>query len=244
LSMGGEIEVVATSPGGRDDGDPHPHPVRSRRPSLSSASAGRHPRAADGDGGGGGASSVGPGRVDGIPTREGSPRRCGSEPAEPESCPRSSSRRRRRRRSGSPVEKDPDRRGGRSSSVGSRHSLAPPTDAGDQAPVGSRRSKTSDRSLLGDGSGTIESAGTGRRPPRRGFLHHVKQLASKVKNTLGEMGGLNGVHKFRPGERARYKTVKIRDKNWMIAVGKYDVMTMTAEGKLLALVQRKWAFSN
>jgi hypothetical protein len=68
-------------------------------------------------------------------------------------------------------------------------------------------------------------------------LHHIRQLASKVKNTLGELGVLNGVHRFQLGEMARYKTVKIRDKNWMIAVGKYDVMTMTAEGKLLAVIR-------
>jgi hypothetical protein len=65
----------------------------------------------------------------------------------------------------------------------------------------------------------------------------MKQLACKVKNTLGELGGLNGVHKFQLGEVARYKTAKIRDKQWMIAEGKYDVMTMTAEGELLTAIQ-------
>ena len=112
----------------------------------------------------------------------------------------------------------------------------------DGASVGSLQSKTSARSHRSDRSDdrsgtTGESAGTtGKVLPRKGLLHHIRQLASKVKNTLGELGGLNGVHRFKLGERARYKTVKIRDKNWMIAEGKYDVMTMTAEGKLLAVI--------
>ena len=79
----------------------------------------------------------------------------------------------------------------------------------------------------------------GMKLPRKGFLGHMKQLANRVKNTLGELGGLNGVHKFQLGEVARYKTAKIRDKQWMIAEGKYDLMTMTAEGELLTAIGRK-----
>ena len=136
--------------------------------------------------------------------------------------------------------------GGRSSTTAavSRHACAryPSDVGGDQASVGSGRSKTSARSHPGNrgddrGGTTGESAGTGKRLTGKGLLHHIRQLASKVKNTLGELGGLNGVHRFQLGEMARYKTVKIRDKNWMIAVGKYDVITLTAEGELLAVIR-------
>jgi hypothetical protein len=101
---------------------------------------------------------------------------------------------------------------------------------------------SSDGTNNDDDNATTESSGMGKSLSRKGFLRHIKQLACKVKNTLGDMGGLNGVHKFRLGEVARYKTVKIRNKNWMIAEGKYDVMTMTAEGELLTEIQCERCF--
>ncbi|KAL3823450.1 hypothetical protein ACHAXA_010210 [Cyclostephanos tholiformis] len=101
--------------------------------------------------------------------------------------------------------------------------------------VSHRSPSSSDGTNNDDDNATAESSGMGKSLSRKGFLRHIKQLACKVKNTLGDMGGLNGVHKFRLGEVARYKTVKIRNKNWMIAEGKYDVMTMTAEVEVVAV---------
>ncbi len=40
---------------------------------------------------------------------------------------------------------------------------------------------------------------------KKGLFQKVKKLAGRVKSTLGELGGISSVHKYRLGERARYK---------------------------------------
>lgn len=53
----------------------------------------------------------------------------------------------------------------------------------------------------------------------------IKKFASKVKNTLTELGGIHSVHKYTEGEIARYKVGKVPK-----TLVQYDAETKTVEG--------------
>mmetsp|Transcript_10638 Transcript_10638/g.23488 ORF Transcript_10638/g.23488 Transcript_10638/m.23488 type:complete len:1001 (+) Transcript_10638:135-3137(+) len=64
----------------------------------------------------------------------------------------------------------------------------------------------------------------------------IKKLAGKVKNTLGELGGISSVHKYKLGERARYKVVKVPSGKSRERMGDaYDVETRTVEVEIMAV---------
>lgn len=60
----------------------------------------------------------------------------------------------------------------------------------------------------------------------------MKKLAGKVKNTLEKLGGISGVHKFKVGERARYRVTKVPSR----CLDVYDPETKTVEGESILLL--------
>ena len=105
----------------------------------------------------------------------------------------------------------------------------------------SQRSSKSNRSNRSTSSGkkgkqyAADNVSTGKNQQltnkKGGFFQRIKNLAGKVKTTLG----VTGVHKFQLGESARYKTLKVKNKSWMIAEGTYDVETLTASVDIVAV---------
>ena len=57
------------------------------------------------------------------------------------------------------------------------------------------------------------------------FFRTIKKFASKVKNTLTELGGIHSVHRYSVGETARYKVGKVPK-----TLRYYDADTKTVEG--------------
>jgi hypothetical protein len=105
----------------------------------------------------------------------------------------------------------------------------------------SQRSSKSNRSNRSTSSGkkgkqyAADNVSTGKNQQltnkKGGIFQRIKNLAGKVKTTLG----VTGVHKFQLGESARYKTLKVKNKSWMIAEGTYDVETLTAAVDIVAV---------
>jgi hypothetical protein len=103
----------------------------------------------------------------------------------------------------------------------------------------SSKSNRSNRSSSKDKQSTPGNVNMGNKQQQQptnkmgggGIFQRIKNLAGKVKTTLG----VTGVHKFQLGESARYKTLKVKNKSWMIAEGTYDVETLTAAVDIVAV---------
>ena len=99
----------------------------------------------------------------------------------------------------------------------------------------SSKSYRSNRSIKDkDSAAENVSMGNKHQPTKKGgggIFQRIKNLAGKVKTTLG----VTGVHKFQLGESARYKTLKVKNKSWMRAEGTYDVETLTAAVDIVAV---------
>jgi len=69
-----------------------------------------------------------------------------------------------------------------------------------------------------------------KQQQKKGLFRKIKKLAGKVKNTLGELGGISSVHKYRLEERARYRIAKAPR-----CLRTYDPKTMTVEVEIVTV---------
>jgi hypothetical protein len=146
-------------------------------------------------------------------------RRCSSS----SKCSRSSSHDRRRPPSRSPA------RGRRSSSASRSTQSRTRSSSGGSNRSSGRLSITLYRSSDVTNDNTEEIDMKQNQPKTtKGphFFRTIKKFASKVKNTLTELGGIHSVHRYSVGETARYKVGKVPK-----TLRYYDADTKTVEGK-------------
>jgi hypothetical protein len=94
-------------------------------------------------------------------------------------------------------------------------------EEGDGASLLSEDHQTRDSTSL-----TASSSDNSVRP-KKGLLRKMKKLAGRVKHTLEDIGdSLSGLHRYRVGERARYKVIKEPR-----CLDLYDPETKTVEGE-------------
>ena len=96
----------------------------------------------------------------------------------------------------------------------------------------SRRSSDSSSSSRLDDEDDIQqdaSLELSNKKQKSSVFSKIKKFATKVKDTLDELGG--GIHKYKLGERARYRVIKVPKKCRRL----YDEDTRTVEGKFVSI---------